>query len=170
MRATKKGVHLATSVTNTQQRGLGAKKKNPEVIAWGKKIYRGFSKTVPYNYVTEFPHNISIIKAIVMLRPLFKNSILWSNNVWNWFDSEEGKLVFERFGYNRYVSRKTVSSRHKWLCEHVIPLKFLSFFIFLFRVRVFLFKRKETRLVVVLGGSKDEAEILSYFIQLSVFK
>ena len=37
MRATKKGVHLATSVTNTQQRGLGAKKKNPEVIAWGKK-------------------------------------------------------------------------------------------------------------------------------------
>ena len=130
MRATKKGVHLATSVTNTQQRGLGAKKKNPEVIAWGKKIYRGFSKTVPYNYVTEFPHNISIIKAIVMLRPLFKNSILWSNNVWNWFDSEEGKLVFERFGYNRYVYRKTVSSRLKWLCEHVIPLKFLSFLFF----------------------------------------
>ena len=96
----------------------------------GEKIYQGFSKTVPYNYVTEFPHNISIIKAIVMLRPLFKNSILWSNNVWNWFDSEEGKLILERFGYNRYVSRKTVSSRLKWLCEHVIPLKFLSFLFF----------------------------------------
>ena len=40
MRATKKGVHLATSVTNTQQRGLGAKKKNPEVIAWGKNLSR----------------------------------------------------------------------------------------------------------------------------------
>ena len=49
-------------------------------------------------------------------------------------------------------------------------LNFCRFYFFLFRVRVFLFKRKETRLVVVLGGSKDEAEILSYFIQLSVFK
>ena len=48
-----------------------------------------------------------------MLRPLFKNSILWSKHVRNWFDSEEGKLVFERFGYSRYVSRKTVSSRLK---------------------------------------------------------
>ena len=49
-------------------------------------------------------------------------------------------------------------------------LNFFSFSFFPFRVRVFLFKRKETRLVVVLAGSKDEAEILSYFIQLSVFK
>lgn len=38
MRATKKGVHLATSVTNTQQRGLGAKKKNPELLGGKKSI------------------------------------------------------------------------------------------------------------------------------------
>ena len=56
MQATKKGVHLATSVKNTQQQGLGAKKKSWS--NWlGKKIYRGFSATVPYNYVTGFPHN-----------------------------------------------------------------------------------------------------------------
>ena len=55
-------------------------------------------------------------------------------------------------------------------CEHVIPLKFLSFLFFSLPCPSFLFKRKETRLVVVLGGSKDEAEILSHFIQLSVFK
>ena len=56
MQATKKGVHLSTSVKNTQQQGLGAKKKSWS--NWlGKKIYRGFSATVPYNYVTGFPHN-----------------------------------------------------------------------------------------------------------------
>lgn len=46
MQATKKGVHLATSVKNTQQQGLGAK-KNPEVIGWGKKYIEDSPRPSP---------------------------------------------------------------------------------------------------------------------------
>ena len=47
-------------------------------------------------------------------------------------------------------------------------LNFCRFYFFLFRVRVFLFKRKETRLVVVLGGSKDEAVILYSVVSFQI--
>ena len=65
----------------------------------------------------------------------------------------------------------SIPKRESWFLSALdIIGKFLSFLFFSLPCPSFLFKRKETRLVVVLGGSKDEAEILSYLIQLPVFK
>ena len=49
-------------------------------------------------------------KCKISIIPRIRLAICLSIHVWNWFDCEEGKFVFECIEHSRWVFRKTVSS------------------------------------------------------------